>query len=171
MKILFALLIPILFLGSFLYAAAKKVRVYDAFTKGAAKAIPLVCSLFPFLAAVTILTRLLSASGVEEILLKLLAPAFRFFGVPEEIAGLILLKPISGSGSMAVLAELLEKYGVDSYLARTACALYGASDTVFYVAAVYFSGVKRKKLPLAILFSLLAYLLSVIVCCALCRVI
>lgn len=171
MRTAFALLIPLLFLGSFLYASIKKVRVYDAFTKGASKAIPLVCSLFPFLAAVTIITRLLSASGVEEYLLRLLAPAFRFFGVPEEIAGLVLIKPLSGSGSMAVLAELLEKYGVDSYLARTACALYGSSDTVFYVAAVYFSGVKRKKLPLAILFSLLAYFLSVVVCCALCRTI
>ena len=171
MKTAFALLIPLLFLGSFLYASIKKVRVYDAFTKGASKAIPLVCSLFPFLAAVTIITRLLSASGVEEYLLRLLAPAFRFFGIPEEIAGLVLIKPLSGSGSMAVLAEILEKYGVDSYLARTACALYGSSDTVFYVAAVYFSGVKRKKLPLAILFSLLAYFLSVVVCCALCRII
>ena len=171
MRTAFALLIPLLFLGSFLYASIKKVRVYDAFTKGASKAIPLVCSLFPFLAAVTIITRLLSASGVEEYLLRLLSPAFRFFGVPEEIAGLVLIKPLSGSGSMAVLAELLEKYGVDSYLARTACALYGSSDTVFYVAAVYFSGVKRKKLPLAILFSLLAYFLSVVVCCALCRTI
>ena len=105
MKIIIALLIPLLFLSSFLYAAVKKVPVYDAFTKGASKAIPLVCSLFPFLAAVTILTRLLTASGVEEYLLKLLSPAFRFFGIPEEIAGLVLIKPISGGGSMAVLAE------------------------------------------------------------------
>jgi spore maturation protein B len=72
---------------------------------------------------------------------------------------------------MAVLADLLEKYGVDSYLARCACSIYGASDTVFYIAAVYFSGVKRKKLPLAIFFSLLAYFLSVVLCCALCRII
>ena len=171
MKIIIAILIPLLFLSSFLYAAVKKVPVYDAFTKGASKAIPLVCSLFPFLAAVTILTRLLTASGVEEYLLKLLSPAFRFFGIPEEIAGLVLIKPISGGGAMAVLAELLEKYGVDSYLARCACTLYGASDTVFYIAAVYFCGVKRKKLPLAIFFSLIAYFLSVVACCALCRVI
>ena len=81
MRIFVALLIPLLFLGSFLYAFVKKVPVYDAFTKGASKAIPLICSLFPFLAAVTILTRLLSASGVEDYLLKLLSPAFRFLSL------------------------------------------------------------------------------------------
>jgi spore maturation protein B len=171
MNSLFALSIPLIFLLSFLFAAVKKIKVYDVFVAGAGKAVPLIVSIFPYIAAVTILARLLSASGVEEYLLRLLAPAFRFFGIPEEIAGLVLIKPLSGSGSMAVLAEILEKYGVDSYLARTACALYGSSDTVFYVAAVYFSGVKRKKLPLAILFSLLAYFLSVVVCCALCRII
>ena len=145
--------------------------VYTVFAQGASKAIPLVCTLFPFLACVTIVTRLLSVSGLEEVLLRFLSPAFRFFGVPEELAGLLFIKPLSGSGSMAVLAELLKEYGVDSYLARTACVLYGSSDTVFYVSAVYFAGVNHKKLPLAIFFALLAYLLSAIVCCALCRII
>ena len=75
-------MIPVLFLLSFLYAAVKKVKVYDSFTKGAAKAVPLIVSVFPFIATVTILARLLTASGVEEKLLEFLAPAFRFFGVP-----------------------------------------------------------------------------------------
>ncbi|MBQ8319635.1 MAG: spore maturation protein [Clostridia bacterium] len=167
----FSFVIPILFLGSLALAAMRKVKVYDSFTKGAARAAPLILSIFPFVMAVTVLTKLLSASGLEDDLLSLLAPAFRFFGIPEEIAGLILLKPLSGGGSIAMLADLLEKYGVDSYVARCACVAYGASDTVFYVAAVYFSGIKRKKLSLAIFFSLLAYFLSLIVCCALCRVI
>ena len=69
-----------------------------------------------------------------------------------------------------MLAELLGKYGVDSYVARCACVAYGSSETVFYVAAVYFAGIRRKKLPLAIAFSLVAYLLSVVLCCLLCRV-
>ena len=167
---LFALIIPILFLLSFLIAAVKKVRVYDSFTKGAAKAIPLIVSVFPFIAAVTVLAKLLTVSGVEEKLLVFLSPAFRFFGIPEEIAGLILIKPLSGSGSIAMLSDLLSKYGVDSYIARCACVTYGAAETVFYVAAVYFAGIKRKKLSLAIFFALLSYFIAVVFCCALCRV-
>lgn len=171
MNTVFAFVVPVLFLLSFLYAAVKKVKVYDSFTKGAAKALPLIVSVFPFIATVTILARLLTASGVEEKLLEFLAPAFRFFGVPEEIAGLILIKPLSGSGSIAMLSDLLQKYGVDSYIARCACVTYGAAETIFYVAAVYFAGVKRKKLSLAIFFALLSYLVAIVFCCALCRVI
>ena len=169
MNSLFALSIPLIFLLSFLFAAVKKVKVYDVFVSGAGKALPLIVSIFPYIAAVTILARLLSASGLEDQILHFLSPVFRFLGVPQEIAGLVLIKPLSGSGSIAMLAELLGKYGVDSYVARCACVAYGSSETVFYVAAVYFAGIRRKKLPLAIAFSLVAYLLSVVLCCLLCR--
>ena len=170
MNSILALSIPLIFLLSFLYAAIKKVKVYDHFVSGAGKAIPLIVSIFPYIAAVTILARLLSASGLEDKILHLLSPVFRFLGVPQEIAGLILIKPLSGSGSIAMLSELLSRYGVDSYIARCACVAYGSAETVFYVAAVYFAGVKRKKLPWAIAFSLIAYFLSVVLCCMLCRV-
>ena len=170
MNRLFALSIPIIFLLSFLFAAVKKVKVYDVFVAGAGKAVPLIVSIFPYIAAVTMLARLLTVSGLEDKILGYLSPVFRFLGVPQEIAGLVLIKPLSGSGSMAMLAEILGRYGVDSYVARCACVAYGSAETVFYVAAVYFAGVKRKKLPLAIAFSLLAYFLSVVLCCLLCRI-
>ena len=170
MNKIFALIIPLIFILSFAYASYKKTCVYTSFIEGAGKAIPLIVSLFPYIAAVTILARLLTASGLEERILSALSPAFSVVGIPEEIAGLILIKPLSGSGSIAMLAELLKNYGVDSYVARCACVAYASSETVFYVAAVYFAGIRRKKLPLAILFSLLAYLVSVILCCFLCRI-
>lgn len=170
MKTFFALIIPILFILSFVYAAIKKVRVYDAFTTGAGKAIPMVVSIFPYIAVVTILARLLTVSGLEEKLLSFLSPLFGALGIPQEIAGLVLIKPLSGSGSVAMLADVLNRYGVDSFVARAACVVCGSSETVFYVAAVYFAGIKRKKLPLAIAFALISYLLSVALCCALCKV-
>ena len=170
MNTFFAVIIPSIFIATFVYAAIKKVPVFDEFTSGASKAIPLVVSIFPYVAAVTILARLLTVSGLEERILSLLAPLFRGLGIPQEIAGLVLIKPLSGSGSIAMLSEILTRYGVDSYVARCACVAYGSAETVFYVAAVYFAGIKRKKLPLAILFSLLAYALSVTVCCLLCRI-
>ena len=166
----FAYLIPTIFLLSFLLALLKKVKVYDSFTHGAGKAFPLVVSIFPYLAAITILSRLLTASGVDEWLLSLLAPLLEGMGVPKELAGLLLLKPLSGSGSIAMLTQILETYGVDHYFSRCACVAYSSCETIFYVAAVYFAGIKRKKLPLALLFSLIAYLVSVVACCFLCRV-
>ena len=170
MNKIFALLIPCIFLFSFLYAAKKKVRVFDSFTAGVKNAVPLVLSVFPYVAAVTMLIKLYDASGLNVTLIRLLSPVFSFLHIPEALAPLLLLKPLSGGGSIAALSELLADYGIDSYVARCACAAYGASDTTFYISAVYFAGIKRKKLPLAIAFSLIAYFVSVIVGCCICLI-
>ena len=143
MNYIFPLIIPLIFLVTFLVAGIKKVRVYDSFTEGMKDAIPLVVSIFPYIAAVTMLSLFLEASGIGNKLNAWLAPAYRFVGIPEELAPLTLIKPLSGSGSIAVLSEVLEKYGVDSYIGRCACVLYGSSETVFYIGAVYFAGIKR----------------------------
>jgi spore maturation protein B len=167
---LFAMLVPLIFLSSFLFAVYKKVHIYDSFTKGIQQAVPLVLSVFPYVAAVTMLAKLLEISGVGSQLAQWLAPLFDCIGIPNEIAPLILIKPLSGSGSIAVLTEILETYGVDSFAARCACVIYGASETVFYIGAVYFAGIKRKKLNVALGISLLAYLLSVLFACFLCKI-
>lgn len=170
MNKIFALFIPCIFLLSFLYASKRKVKVFDSFTVGVKNAIPLVLSVFPYIVTVTMLIKLYEASGLNVVLTNFFAPVFAFFRIPQELAALLLMKPLSGGGSIAVLSELLADYGIDSYVARCACVAYGAADTTFYISAVYFAGIKRKKLPLAILFSLLAYFVSVVVGCALCLV-
>ena len=165
-----ALLIPIIFLASFAFALLRKVRVYESFAEGVKGVLPLIMSVFPYIAAVTMLTKLLESSGLGDILANRLAPAFDFLGVPKEIAPLVLIKPLSGSGSIAVLSELLEKYGADGYIPRCACVVYGASETIFYVGAVYFAGLKRKRLTAALGIALFSYLTSVIFACFLCRI-
>ncbi len=170
MNRIFALTVPVIFVASFIYAAIKKVRLFDAFSDGVKNAIPLVTSIFPYIVTVTILTELLHASGGDEKLAAWLAPVFRFSGIPEEITPLLLVKPLSGSGAIAVLSDILGRYGVDSYAARCACVAYGSSETIFYIGAVYFAGLKRKKLSLALAISVFSYLLSVVLCCFLCRI-
>ena len=166
----FALLIPLIFLLSFGFALIKKVRVYDSFTDGVKGVVPLLTSIFPYLCAVTMLSKLLETSGLGEWLGKWLSPVFSFTGVPEEISPLVLIKPLSGSGAIAVLSNILDAYGVDSYIGRCACVAYGSSETIFYIGAVYFAGLKRKKFSLALCIALLSYLLSVVLCCFLCRI-
>lgn len=166
----FALIVPLLFFLTFVFAFCKKVRVYDSFTEGVKGAIPLVLSIFPYLVSVTLLTKLLNASGLSERIAWALQPVFSAFGVPEELAPLILVKPLSGSGALAVLSDILQRYGVDSFIGRCACVVYGSSETIFYISAVYFAGVQRKTLTSAILIALFSYLISVIFACAVCRV-
>ena len=169
MNTLFALIVPALFLISFAFALFKKVRLYDSFTEGVKGVIPLVTSIFPYIATVTMLTKLLEVSGLEATVTEWISPAFSFVGVPTEIAPLLFVKPLSGSGAISVLSDILERFGVDSYVGRCACVAYGSSETIFYISAVYFAGLKGKKLPIALAIALFSYLASAILCCFLCR--
>ena len=169
MNTVLALLVPVLFLLSFAFALFKKVRLYDSFTEGVKGAIPLVTSIFPYIASVAMLTKLLEVSGLEAKITEWISPAFSFVGVPTEIAPLLFVKPLSGSGAISVLSDILERFGVDSYAGRCACVAYGSSETIFYIGAVYFAGLKRKKLPIALAIAIFSYLASAVLCCFLCR--
>lgn len=167
---IFVYVIPVLFILVFIVAAIRKVKVYDSFAEGVKGAVPLVVSLFPFVAAVLIMSELFEASGLSDRLQQFLAPAFRVLGVPEEIGKLALVKPFSGSGSTALLSEILQTYGADSYIARCACVAYGSSETVFYVAAVYFASAKEKKLAVPIAIALFANFTALVIGCLLCKI-
>ena len=132
--------IHVLFLVIFVFAIFKKVKPYDAFTLGAKSAIPFAVSVFPYLVSIFVLTELFEVSGISNTVANFLSPLFNLVGIPKELTKLVLIKPFSGSGSLALLSEIFTEYGVDSYLSRCASVIYGSSETVFYVAAVYFAG-------------------------------
>ncbi len=165
----FTYIIPLLFVFLFIFCKTKKVNVYDSFVNGIKKSLPLVTSIFPYLVAIFIMTELFSASGLSEKFIKILEPLFTFLNIPCELAPLVIVKPFSGSGSLAVLSEIFATYGVDSLIARSACAIYGSSETIFYISAVYFANCKHKKLYLPILISLFACFCSCIFACFICR--
>ena len=153
----------------FLLAALRRVKVYDSFAAGAAGALPLWKDLFPYIAAVLVLAELFEASGLSDRLQTALSPAFAAAGIPPEIAPLVLVKPFSGSGATALLGELCARYGADSYIARCACVVYAAGDTVFYLSAVWYAGApKRPALPVVI--ALVSNIAAFCVGCLLCRV-
>mgnify|MGYP005756712343 FL=1 len=164
-----ALIIPILFLVLFIYALFRRVKLYDCFTEGVKGAVPLVVSLFPYLVSILILSELFEQSGLSARLTQALSPLFSFLGIPPEIGKLVLVKPFSGSGSTALLSEILASFGADSYIGRCACVAYGSSETVFFVSAVYFAG-SKKKLAKPILIALIANFFSLVLGCLLCRI-
>lgn len=162
--------IPALFLIIFVFSVFKKVKPYDAFTEGAKSAIPFAVSVFPYLTTIFVLTELFEKSGLSDTVTGLLSPVFSLFGIPKELSKLVLIKPFSGNGALALLSEIFSTYGVDSYLSRCACVIYGSSETVFYVAAVYFAGAKTKKLTTPIIISLIASFVSIVFACFICRI-
>ena len=163
-------ILPILFLLLFIYCIYKRINTYDHFVKGAKGAIKLVVDIFPFIASILIAVALLRASGITGWLSNLLSPVFTALGIPQELCELVLLRPFTGSGSYGILENIFATYGADSYISRCACVIMGCSETIFYVATVYISQTKVKKLFYAIPVALVCSLLGTIVACLICKV-
>lgn len=163
-------LIPLLFFAVMILLLCKKGKPYDSFVRGIRGAPPLLLSLFPYLAAVFLLTELCRASGLTDLMVSLVSPLCTAVGIPAETVPLLLVKPFSGSGGTALLTELLERYGADSYVARCACVCYGSSETVFYIAAVYFAGIRQIRTGKPIAIALVVSFFAAVVGCLLCRI-
>jgi spore maturation protein B len=113
---------------------------------------------------------LFKSSGLSTHLTNVIATPLSYLGIPKEITELMLLVPISGNGTIALLEDIIATYGVDSYVARCAAVVAGGSETIFYISAVYLSNCVVKRLNRAIPISLFCTLIGVVIACALCRV-
>lgn len=164
-------LVPILICILLIYANIKKIQVFDTFTLGAKKGLILVFDIFPFILAIIIAVTLFRVSGLAQIFVNLLSPVFNFLGIPTEVCELVFLRPFSASGSFAILKDIYSTYGADSYISRCASVIMGSSETIFFVASVYFSKTSVKKLGIALPIALFSALLGAVVSCLLCKII
>lgn len=162
--------VPIILIAVLAYALIKKVNVYDRFVLGAKKSFSLSISIFPYLAAMFIMVNALRASGLDLHIIRIIAPPFELLGVPRELVQLLLLRPFSGSGSLAILSDVYKQYGVDTYIGRAASVIMGSSETVFYVASVYFAETKVKRTGFAIPIALFCNLVGGVLACQLCKI-
>ena len=163
-------IVPIFILSILLIALVKKVPLYDSFAVGIREALKLVFNIFPYIAAIFICMELLTISGLSEMLSSWMAPVFRVFGIPPELSKLMILRPLSGNGSIAILSEIYMLNGVDSYIGRCASVIVGCSETIFYISALYFSTTSIKKLRYAIPVALISMIVGAIVGCLICKV-
>ena len=141
-------LVPALIIGAACIAGiCRGVDVFSALTAGAAKGLRIMRDIFPALVVLFPAIYLLRASPLPAVLARLLAPALRLFGIPEETSLLLLLRPLSGSGAMSAAADIMTRCGADSLAGRTAAVMIGSSETTFYVVAVYFAaaGIKESR--------------------------
>lgn len=164
-------IIPVLVICLIIFANYKKVNTYQAFVKGAKSSLNLIFDIFAYILAIFVIIELFSVSGLSQKLTEVFAPFFNFLGVPSELTELIIVKPFSGSGGLALLTDVFQKYGVDSYISKCACVILGSSETVFYVSTVYFSKTSVKKIGFAIPIALFCTFFSVVFGCLMCRVI
>ena len=151
-----SLLVPLLLCFTACYALGKKVDVYAALTRGAEDGLHVLVHILPSLIALLSAVSMFRASGAMEYLGALLAPVLETLGIPTEVAPLLFIRPISGSGALAVGSELMATYGPDSYIGRVAAVMLGSSETTFYTIAIYFGSVGIVKTRYTIPASLCA---------------
>ena len=163
-------IIPILILGIFVYAFLRGVNTYKSFVDGAKAAIKLSIEILPFICTILVAIQLLSMSGLLNYLVIALSPVFKLLGIPTELTAFIILKPFSGSGSIALFEDIVKTYGADSYITKVASVIAGSSETVFYISAVYFSKTNIKKLGYAIPVALFCVLLAAVGAALVCRI-
>ena len=151
-----------------LYAAFRKVPVYESFVLGAKDGFGTAVELIPHLVGMMVAISMFRASGAMDVILHALRPLFDWFGVPSEVLPLGLLRPITGAGSLAFTTDLIKAYGPDSMIGRIASTIQGSTDTTLYVLTVYFGaiGVRRTRYALKVgLFSdLVGFVAAIAVC-------
>jgi len=163
------LLVPLL-LGVFpLYATLRGVKVYEEFVEAAKEGFDVAIRIIPFLLAMLVAIGMFRAAGGIDILSQWLAPVLHAIGFPVELLPMVLLRPLSGSGTLGLFTELTKQFGPDSLIARTAGTIYGSTETTFYVLAVYFGSVAVRRTRYAVIAGLTADLVSVIVAIVVCR--
>jgi spore maturation protein B len=126
-------------------ALRKRENAYDILLDGATEGLKLLYAILPALILLLTAVHMLKASGAVELLSRYLSPLFSCFGIPSETAMLVLIRPISGSAALAVGADLMAQYGVDSTIGRTAAVMLGSTETTFYTISVYFGAAGIKK--------------------------
>ena len=149
-------IVPLLLLSISLIALRKKENAYDILLQGSAEGLKILASILPALVLLLTAVTMLRQSGAVEILSQVFSPVFHFFGIPPETAILVLIRPISGSAALAVGAELMTRYGVDSQIGRTAAVMLGSTETTFYTISVYFGAAGIRKSRYAVPAALIA---------------
>ncbi len=145
-------------------ALGKKENPYELMLLGAKDGLKLLYSIVPTLVLLLTAVTMLRQSGAIEAISCLFAPVFEFLGIPPQTAMLILVRPISGSAALAVGADLMATYGVDSQIGRTAAVMLGSTETTFYTISVYFGacGIQRSRyaIPAALFADLVGFFMA-----------
>lgn len=148
--------IPTVILIILLYGVAEKNKVYDTFLEGAKDGIEIVFKLFPTLVGIFLAVGALRKSGIIDLIIKLISPIINLLKIPNQILPLAMLRPISGSASMAVAVDIMQKYGVDTTIGLITSTIMGSTETTLYTIAVYTSCVGVKKTRFVLFAALIA---------------
>lgn len=156
------LMIPIVVFIIVFYGAYKKIDVYNSFITGSKESFDMIMHLFPTMLAMVFAVNIFIKSGLLQDITKFINPFLHILNIPSEIIPMALIRPISGSSSLAILNNILENYGPDSFVGRLASVMQGSTDTTFYVLTLYFGSIGIKKIKYALWAGLFADFIGIV---------
>ncbi len=164
------LAMPLIILIIVIYGLKEKRKVFDDFLDGAKEGIGIVLSIFPTLIGLFVAIGALRSSGILDIIIRILNPILSMINFPTELMPLAMLRPISGSSSIAIATDIMANYGTDTELGMMASVIMGSTETTLYTIAVYTSCVKIKKTRFILLAALTADIIGIITSVVVCRI-
>ena len=162
--------IPVFILIIVFYGLKEKVKVFDVFLDGSKEGIEIVFKLFPTLLGIFLAIGALRSSGFIDLVVNLITPFTNLLEMPSEIAPLAILRPISGSASMAVATDIMQNYGVDTFSGLITSTIMGSTETTFYTIAIYTSCVGIKKTRGILAAALAADVAGIVASTVICRI-
>lgn len=161
-----AFVVPVLLAGVALFGLGRNVDVYNVLTHGAEEGLTVLLRIVPSLIGLLTAVSMFRASGAMDCLSNLCAPVLAFLGIPQETVPLLLIRPVSGSGALAVASDLMTSCGPDSYPGRVAAVMLGSTETTFYTIAVYFGSAgihkTRHTVPAALAADLTGFIMAAV---------
>ncbi len=159
------LAIPALILFIVIYGAIKKVKIYESFVEGAKEGFNVGVRIIPYLVAMLVAIGIFRAGGAMELLARIIYPITNLIGMPAEALPMAIIRPLSGSGALGIMSEIIKTHGPDSLIARMVSVMMGSGETTFYVLAIYFGSVNitktRQAVPAGIIADIVGILMSV----------
>lgn len=137
-------MIPSIIVLIILFALKTRTPAYETFIEGAGDGMKIVLRIFPSLLAVLVAAQMLRTSGAIDMIINFIAPVTDFLKIPREVMPLALIRPVSGSGALGILADILNVYGADTKIGMAASVIMGSTETTFYCLCVYFAATKVK---------------------------
>lgn len=161
---------PLMILLIIVYGVIEKNKVFDDFLEGAKDGIEIIVSIFPTLIGLFVAIGALRSSGILDLIINFITPILNVIKFPSEIMPLAMLRPISGSSSIAVATDIMKAYGVDSNIGLIASTIMGSTETTLYTIAIYSATVKIKKTRFVLVAALIADFVGMVVSVVVCRI-
>lgn len=163
--------IPLIILLILAYGYIRGIKVYDAFIEGARDGLMITFKILPYIAAMLLAVGMLRSSGGLDFMLYILKPLTNAAGIPEEVMPLIIMKPLSGSGALGILADILKRNGADSFAGVLASVIMSSTETIFYTITVYFGSVGIKNIRHTLAAAVIADVAGLAAAIVICRLI